>query len=131
MPASVDKPVTKQPEKAIYFIRPLRLQLANWIPEKRVGGRIDSPEQPLTLQGHIYTTTDPKEIRFIEGTHSFKSNQIVRCQTIQEARIHAAALMESKGIRNRYVDATSGELPPGTQRGDVNMADVAALADKV
>lgn len=70
-----------------YWAKPKGHQIANWHKEKKEAGVIASPEMPLRFSEHMRSTSDPKMIKFIEASTSFKDGKVVRVDSVAAGQI--------------------------------------------
>ena len=87
--AVVEKKPEQQEENptVIFFALPRKMQLANYVPEKRSGAVVVQVEAPLEIDDHIKVTNDPDEIAFIKKSNSFAVGTIMECASLEDALV--------------------------------------------
>jgi len=103
----------KKEEVHIYWAPASSYQIANFVPERRLeSGRIADREQSIKFMSHIFRTTNPKEIEFIENCSAFdkteNSGQIRKCANMEEASALTRAIKATKSVKTIEAHATSG-----------------------
>jgi len=86
-------------KEKIYWAPPKRFQLANYIPEQRTDKRVLQREVPIRFEEHLYVTSDPKKIEYIEASGSFEAGTIKLCATMADANALTARQGAMKTIR--------------------------------
>lgn len=96
---------TKESDIRIYWAGAKKYQIGNFRPEVREGGHIVTPEQPLTIYGHVITldnndtvgpTSGRKKIAFIEKSTAFRDGEVKLVESLVEANKLTTALQHSR-----------------------------------
>lgn len=100
------------PEKSTIFWAVAKgMQIGNFIPEKRVAGRIDQREGSIRFNNHIFVSIDPKEIKFVRESMAFKNGHVKEVASIAEATGMTLRAERAKNARLRdQCDMSSVEM---------------------
>lgn len=95
----------KKEDKSVIFVSKARgLKIANFIPEKKVGGRIDQREVSLGFTNHLHVTSDSKEIKFIRDYISKGNIDVREFENIKDAQSYIL------GLEKVYISQLEGKV---------------------